>query len=956
MIRKFTKVTLVFVLASLCSLTLWAQKPPLNHDVYDGWESLGGANISKDAKYLYFIVSPQEGDAVLHITDAQRHHTLGTVDRAASIDFSPSGQYLTMLIKPLFSETRQARIEKKRGDDMPKDSLGIFSLRDQNLIKIPAVKSYKLPEEKGDYFAYLAEEELVQEEKETLDSTANTARSGRGNGSGSARKKTENRLFLYRLGQGVDTSFNRVDSYFFSKDGNDLFFVRTAADKDSVGADAGIYHFHIPTKTAKHISTGKGTYKGLTFDEAGKRIAFLAYKGADDALNKVHDLFIYDLAGVDTARVLVGNGASGIPEGWQVGDGGSLQFSQDGQRLFFGIAPEPLVKDTTLVEFEHAKVDIWHWKEDYLQTQQLVNLRRDMNRTYMAVVAVDAGSSVLPLADERLPDLRLAQEGDQQFALGTTDFGRRVESQWLASTYQDIYLVSTRTGERTMIIENMRGSVSLSPQGKHVLWFDRSDGNWYSYTIATGQKRVLNEGILTPFANEDNDSPDDPNGYGIAGWSKNDVEVFINDKYDIWAFNLEKGTQRSITNGYGRLNQITLRYQNLSSSPGRGFGRFGGSDPIDAGKALWLSAYNHVNKQNGYFKTNPRAGRNPSEVVMGPYRYAQARGAADTDMFIYTKENYEQSPNLFISKDFKKEVQLSHTNSQQASYNWGTAELFEWTTPRGFAAQGIVYKPEDFDPKKKYPVIAYFYEIVSNGLYSYVPPTPTPSRLNISYFVSNGYIVLAPDIHYEIGYPGRSSEEYVNSGMRALAQNSWVDETKLAIQGQSWGGYQVAHLITRTDMYAAAWSGAPVVNMTSAYGGIRWQSGMNRQFQYERTQSRIGATLWENPELYIENSPLFHMPNVTTPVAIMHNDEDGAVPWYQGIEMFTALRRLGKPAWLLNYNGDAHNLVQRQNRKDIQRRQQEFFDHFLKGKPAAPWIETGVPAIHKGIDWGFSPE
>jgi len=204
------------------------------------------------------------------------------------------------------------------------------------------------------------------------------------------------------------------------------------------------------------------------------------------------------------------------------------------------------------------------------------------------------------------------------------------------------------------------------------------------------------------------------------------------------------------------------------------------------------------------------------------------------------------------------------------------------------------------------------------------------------------------------GYNILSAEEFINSGMEELKKQPWVDGTRMGIQGQSWGGYQVAHLITRTDMYAAAWAGAPVVNMTSAYGGIRWESGMNRQFQYERTQSRIGATLWEKPELYIENSPLFHLPNVKTPVVIMANDQDGAVPWYQGIEMFTALRRLQKPVWLLNYNGEAHNLVQRQNRKDIQRRQLEFFDHFLKGKPAAPWISDGVPAVRKGIDWGFS--
>jgi dipeptidyl aminopeptidase/acylaminoacyl peptidase len=175
----------------------------------------------------------------------------------------------------------------------------------------------------------------------------------------------------------------------------------------------------------------------------------------------------------------------------------------------------------------------------------------------------------------------------------------------------------------------------------------------------------------------------------------------------------------------------------------------------------------------------------------------------------------------------------------------------------------------------------------------------------------------------------------------------------MGIQGQSWGGYQVAHLITRTDMYAAAWSGAPVVNMTSAYGGIRWGTGMSRQFQYENTQSRIGKPLWEARDLYIENSPLFFMDKVNTPVAIMHNDNDGAVPWYQGIEFFTALRRLNKPVWLLNYNGDDHNLIQRQNRKDIQIREAQFFDHFLKGKPAANWIKKGVKATEKGIDWGL---
>ncbi|MBS1935659.1 MAG: prolyl oligopeptidase family serine peptidase, partial [Bacteroidetes bacterium] len=209
---------------------------------------------------------------------------------------------------------------------------------------------------------------------------------------------------------------------------------------------------------------------------------------------------------------------------------------------------------------------------------------------------------------------------------------------------------------------------------------------------------------------------------------------------------------------------------------------------------------------------------------------------------------------------------------------------------------------------------------------------------------------------YTNGHPGKSAYDYIVSGTRALVKQGFIDSTKMGLQGQSWGGYQTAYLITQTNLFAAAWAGAPVVNMFSAYGGIRWESGMNRQFQYEKTQSRIGATIWERPDLYIENSPLFHLQKVKTPLVIMSNDADGAVPWYQGIEFFTAMRRLNKPVWLLEYNGEAHNLVERRNRKDIQIREQQFFDWLLKGEKPPKWIKEGVPAMLKGIDWGLEVE
>ena len=250
-------------------------------------------------------------------------------------------------------------------------------------------------------------------------------------------------------------------------------------------------------------------------------------------------------------------------------------------------------------------------------------------------------------------------------------------------------------------------------------------------------------------------------------------------------------------------------------------------------------------------------------------------------------------------------------------------------------------------------MMIYFYEKNSENLYTHYPVQPSWSIINIPFYVSRGYLVFVPDIVYMRGLPGESAVNCIVSGAESLTRFPWVDADNMAIQGQSWGGYQVAYLITRTGMFKAAGAGAPVSNMTSAYGGIRWESGSSRQGQYEQGQSRIGRDLWNGTELYIENSALFRLPEVTTPVLIMHNDADGAVPWYQGVEMFMGLRRLGKPAWLLEYNNEAHNLRERRNRKDLTIRLQQFFDHYLKGAPEPAWMRDGVPSAKKDYYFGY---
>jgi dipeptidyl aminopeptidase/acylaminoacyl peptidase len=373
---------------------------------------------------------------------------------------------------------------------------------------------------------------------------------------------------------------------------------------------------------------------------------------------------------------------------------------------------------------------------------------------------------------------------------------------------------------------------------------------------------------------------------------------------------------------------------------------------INHGEQLVLSVFNRDTKYDGFATKKLGISGEPVILNTGPYATLLSVKAQNADMYVFNKMTVQEAPNVFTTTDFKNFTRLSSINPQQKEYNWITSELIKWKMFDGRMAEGVLFKPENFDPKKKYPVVFYFYEKNADDLYNYRFPAPSASTINIAWFVSNGYIVCDPNIYYKNGEPGESAYNSIGSAAKYLSKMPWIDSTKMAIQGQSWGGYQVAYLVTRTKMFAAAWAGAPVANMTSAYGGIRWSTGLNRQFQYERSQSRLGASLWQKPELYIRNSPLFKADKVVTPLAIVHNDADGSVPWYQGIEYFTALRRLGKKVWMLQYNGEDHNLVERRNRKDLSIRLGQYFDHFLKGAPAPKWMTEGVPAVSKGIEWG----
>ncbi|MFN0016239.1 MAG: prolyl oligopeptidase family serine peptidase [Saprospiraceae bacterium] len=915
------------------------------------WRKIENQRITPDGQWVAYLLTPTtEGDNLLCLWNARTAKT-DTFARAAEPRFSYDGACLVFKIKPPLDSLKAQRRRKVKDDDLPKDSLGVYTLATGTLEKIANVRSYALPEKWSGWLAChlepAKEEKPKKEAKETVtpDSTKTskpTPEEKPKNAKAEDTKDNGSRLLLRELATGRTDTVPFVREYRFAKRGGVL--VLHSSGRDSVFS-AGVYRFDCGQGTLRPLFMApKVKFAQLALDDWGKQAAFLA--DTDTTKNRVRPWQLHYWSDAQLApRLLADTGSAFLPRQpgpWGISEHARPEFSEDGSKLYFGVAPPIPLQDTTLLPEEIVQVEVWSWTQNRVYTEQAKRLDADKKRSYPAVCHLGKNTFVM-LGSADIPDWRFQPQRDANLALGISEEPYAHRRQWEGEAARDVYAVDVSTGEKRMIVNGLRCSPSLSPSANFVLWWSDPDTAWFAWDARRTQTARLTDNRTVRFFNEENDTPDYPNSYGTAGWLIQDAALLLYDRFDIWKTDPTGGTPpQRLTRG--RENRTTYRYIRLNPD----------EYAIEPEARLLLHHLNDETKAEGYAWFDLKTGK-LTPWLGSDFAYTRSPVKAEkSDALLFTRNNYHNFPDLhYTAPTFSGGSQISQANPQQAEYRWGNIERVRWTSLTGEKLEGLLVKPDNFDPKKQYPMVVNFYEKLSDGLHVHRAPDVHRSTINYTMYASRGYLVFAPDIPYRTGYPGESAFNAVMSGVTALLDKGFVDHMRIAMQGHSWGGYQAAYIVTRTNLFACAEAGAPVANMTSAYGGIRWETGLVRQFQYEHQQSRIGGTLWEYPMRYLENSPLFSLDKVQTPLLILHNDKDGAVPWYQGIELFTGLRRLDKAAWMLNYNDEPHWPVKLQNRIDFQTRLQQFFDHYLLGSPMPLWMEKGVSPMEKGIRQGL---
>ena len=897
-IINYRLFSLIFGLL-ICSQVSFAQtQKPLTLEDYAQWSRIINTAISPDGSWMTYAYAPNEGDKTLHIRKIDGD-TLRTAVNGKQVAFSSDSKWVAFLVDP----TKKVAEKLKKSKKPVLSDLQIINLESNIVSDVTSAMS----------FSFSKTSKFIAIHKLRKDAKADHKGSD---------------VLLKDLEGNKTLNIGNVSNYSFNKEGT-LFSYIVDADGDNGN---GIYVIDLNNLRTWPLHTGAVTYTQMAWNKKGTQIAVLFGSKEDGKLERKNTM--YWTSNLASGMTSTGVESTYSPEGdlnfsknMVISEYSSLTWNEAGTQLFFGVKAQQteLKKDDEL----KANVDVWHWKDERVQSRQIIQAKRDRKSTFTAVLNL-GNKSFMQLENEDMPSVRFSEKN--VWAIGRVDTLYRKNVN-IPGGYTDLYSINTNTGAKKLIAKKVYRTMGMSPNGEWAL-FSR-DGLVMGYNFKKGKLTDLTTKTGISFKNEENDKPVEKPTYGVAGWSKDGQTLLLNHKYDLWTVGLTSGASANLTKGLGDEGSIRFRLVQLDRE----------AKTYDLTKPLLLAAYGDKTKKSGYYEV--KTGKKPKVLRYEDKMIRGAIKAKDADKIMYTEQTFVDFPDYWVSNSsFKKSKKITNANPQQSNFKWGKRVLVDYTDERGHELQATLALPADYDPAKKYPMIVYFYEKMSQRHHVYSMPR-YDDRPHMSTYASNGYLVLMPDIIFDVGLPGSSALDDVTSAVKEVIKLGYADPAKIGLQGHSWGGYESSFIVTQTDMFATVVTGAPLTNLISMYTVAYKRTGNLNGPILEWSQGRMGVSPWENMELYRSQSPLHHAKKITTPFLILHGTADGAVDWNQGLEFYSSARRLGKEVILLSYPGEPHHLRKEANQKDFQIRMKQYFDHYLKDSVAPLWIKKGIPHLNK---------
>ncbi len=892
------------------------QKKWLTPDDYGKWQNIGASDLSPNGEWVAYQVTVQEDNDTLYLINRITQKTY-KLEFASSPEFSKDNQWIAYRIGLPFKEA-----EKLRDQSKPIEyKMGLLNLSTGKKETIQNISRFGFSRNGKFLAAYLTPP------KENKDKGAV--------------------LLIKNLSDSSTHTIGNVTEYSFNKKSDQLAYIVESAN--SAGNSAEL--FNLDNYTLKVLASDTSKFSKLTWQKDGDGLAFFKTFRKDKWEEDNAMVYTYtNLYKSPSLKKFDPKTAAGFPDSMRISPSSGLTLSDDMTTVLFGLnkwtytgtakkddkAPSDSVKKdstkTTIAKKDAATpklaaVDIWHWKDPEIQPRQKITLGQDTSSSYLSAWNLD-NNSFFQLSKEDAPNVQVT--GNQKYVVIYND---KKYKPAFKEDYADAWLVNIKTGESKLAFEKILTGFNTfprtSPDGKWLAYF--KDKHWWSYNIATGQNINLTQNIKTDFWNTRDDHPASRPAVGYAGWLKGDKEILLYDEYNVWAVKPDGKGARKITDG--EKEEIVYRVTRLDFE-----------DPfIDDSKPIYLTTYGDKTKKTGYAKYEK--GR-VDNLIFEDAQVSRLIKAKDANSFSYTKQDFDRSPSLYVTDNFSDAKQLVATNPQQNDYYWGKSELISFTSKKGKKLQGALFYPANYEPGKKYPMIVYIYEILSNTVHFYVNPSQR-GAYNTANFTTNGYFIFRPDIVYDINDPGISAVNCVVPAVEEVLKTGMIDKDKIGLMGHSWGAYQTSFIITQTDIFKAAIAGAPLTNLISMSNSIYWNSGTPDAKIFETSQGRFDGPWYERMEDHMRNSPMYQAANIKTPLLVAFGDKDGAVDWHQGIEMYSTMRRMQKPHIMLVYADENHGLAKKENQIDYQRRQKEFFDYYLLGKPAEKWITEGVSMQEK---------